>query len=113
MLGKKQEHTFTMDPMALIHPNTKRRILRPNLSDRRPMTTLEMATPIRVQNGKKYVAELKPKGFVFSKDWSDAPFVHYSTGVASAVAFGGGALSEDEWRPTNGKEIASRRRRVP
>ena len=68
--------TFTMDPTALIHPNISRRILRPNLSDKRPMKTLEMATPIRVQNGKKYVAELKPKGSVLGKESSDASGTH-------------------------------------
>ncbi len=68
--------TFTIDPTALIHPNINMRILRPYRSDNLPMKTLEIATPIRVQNGKKYVAELKPKGSVFSNEFSDAPGTH-------------------------------------
>ena len=40
------------------------------------MKTLEMATPIKVQAGKKYVAELNPNGSVDSNESSLAPGVH-------------------------------------
>ena len=65
-----------MDPTALIHPNIKRINLRPYLSDKPPMKTLERATPIKVHIGIKYVAELNAKGSVFSKESGDAPGVH-------------------------------------
>ena len=59
---------LTTDPMALIHPNIKRITFRPNLSDNPPMATLDMATPINVVMGRKYVAELKPNGSVLGKE---------------------------------------------
>ena len=46
-------NTLTMDPAALIHPNISKRSLRPNLSDKVPMKTLDMATPINVHRGMK------------------------------------------------------------